>query len=229
MGAEVGMRVVETIAKIRRAYFAQGLGIKAICRELGVSRKVACKVIRSGASAFHYERGAQPLPKIGPWRDKLDQLLATNEGKAARERLTLIRLYEALKEFGYAGGYDAVRRYAGRWRRERGRTTANARDRRRRRKALLLHQQFERPKAPAAGRDFIHAGLGAAPNKDRADRQALKERPPRDLLSELLDRDARLHLTDVGLGKHELVERDVARRALRQFRRFGIRFRFVQG
>ncbi|MCK1741229.1 hypothetical protein IVA80_10190 [Bradyrhizobium sp. 139] len=44
MEAEVGMLVVETIAKIRRAYFVHGRSIKAICRELGVSRKVVRKV-----------------------------------------------------------------------------------------------------------------------------------------------------------------------------------------
>jgi hypothetical protein len=36
LGAEVGMLIVETIAKIRRAFFVQGKPIKAICRELGV-------------------------------------------------------------------------------------------------------------------------------------------------------------------------------------------------
>ena len=97
MGAEIGMLIVETIAKIRRAFFVQGKSIKAICRELRVSRKVVRKVIRSEATEFRYEREAQPLPKIGPWRDKLDQLLLANEGKASRERLTLIRLFEELR------------------------------------------------------------------------------------------------------------------------------------
>jgi hypothetical protein len=32
------------------------------------------------------ERQAQPLPKIGPWTDQIDELLLANEGKAARER-----------------------------------------------------------------------------------------------------------------------------------------------
>jgi hypothetical protein len=89
MEAEVGMLIVETIAKIRRAFFVQGKPIKAICRELSVSRKVVRQVIHSEATEFRYEREAQPLPKIGPWRDQLDQLLLTNEGKASRERLTL--------------------------------------------------------------------------------------------------------------------------------------------
>ena len=79
------MLVVETIAKIRRAYFVHGQPIKAICRELSVSRKVVRKVIRSEATEFRYEREAQPLPKIGPWRDQLDQLLLSNEAKALRE------------------------------------------------------------------------------------------------------------------------------------------------
>jgi hypothetical protein len=64
MGAGLGMLVVETIAKIRRAYFAQKKPIKAICREFRLSRKVVRKVIRSQATEFRYERGRQPLPRI---------------------------------------------------------------------------------------------------------------------------------------------------------------------
>jgi len=126
MGAGSGMLVVETIAKIRRAYFAQKKPIKAICREFRLSRKVVRKVIRSEATEFRYERGRQPLPRIDPWRDRLDGLLLANEGKPARERLTLIRIFEELRGLGYQGGYDAVRRYAQKWRVERGAATAEA-------------------------------------------------------------------------------------------------------
>src|SRR6202043_2405545 len=88
MGARLGMLVVETIAKIRCAFFVQKRPIKAICREFRVSRKVVRKVIRSEATEFRYERGRQPLPRIDPWREQLDGLLLANEGKPARERLT---------------------------------------------------------------------------------------------------------------------------------------------
>jgi transposase len=120
------MLVVETIAKIRRAYFAQKKPIKAICREFRLSRKVVRKVIRSEATEFRYERGRQPLPRIDPWRAQLDELLLANEGKAARERLTLIRIFEELRGLGYEGSYDAVRRYAKKWRVEHGAATAEA-------------------------------------------------------------------------------------------------------
>ena len=120
------MLVLETVAKIRRAYFVQRKTIKAICRELRVSRKVVRKVLRSEATEFHYERGEQPLPRIGPWQEALDELLALNEAKPARERLTLIRVFEELRGLGYEGGYDAVRRYARVWRRDRAATSVGA-------------------------------------------------------------------------------------------------------
>lgn len=52
--------------------------------------------------------------------------LLSNESKAARERLTLIRMFEELRALGYDGGYDAVRRYARSWGQRRGAATAAA-------------------------------------------------------------------------------------------------------
>ena len=120
------MLVVETIAKIRRAYFVQKKPIKLICREYRLSRKVVRKVIRSEATEFHYERGRQPLPRIDPWREQLDGMLLANEVKPRRERLTLMRVFEELRGLGYEGGYDSVRRYAKAWRVVRGAVTAQA-------------------------------------------------------------------------------------------------------
>jgi transposase len=126
MAARWGMLIVETIAKVRRAYFIHKKPIKAICREFGLSRRVVRKVIRSEATEFHYERRRQPLPRIDPWREQLDALLLANAEKPARERLTLIRVFEELHGLGYEGGYDAVRRYARVWRQARGTETAQA-------------------------------------------------------------------------------------------------------
>ena len=80
------MFVVETIARIRRAHFVQGKSIKAICRELRVSRKTVRKVIRSEETDFHYEREQQPMPRLGEWREKLDALLMAWATRAATTR-----------------------------------------------------------------------------------------------------------------------------------------------
>jgi len=120
------MKGVDTISRIRREFSIRGKTIKEIARELHVSRNTVRKVLRSGATSFEYERKVQPQPKIGPWRPELDRLLMANDGKPARERLTLIRLFEELRDLGYEGGYDAVRRYARGWRREQSAVTADA-------------------------------------------------------------------------------------------------------
>jgi transposase len=120
------MLVVETIGRIRREHFVKGKSIKEIVRELRVSRNTVRKVLRSGATAFAYLRSVQPRPRLGAWHADLDRLLLANEGKPARERLTLIRVYEELRELGFEGGYDAVRRYAKKWRVERGAAVAEA-------------------------------------------------------------------------------------------------------
>src|ERR1700752_4125713 len=109
------MLVVETVARIRREFFVKGKSIKEIVRDLKVSRNTVRKVLRSGATAFAYERAVQPLPKLVRWKDHLDRPGAANEANPGRERLTLIRLFEELRALGYGSGYDAVRRYARAW------------------------------------------------------------------------------------------------------------------
>ena len=120
------MLVVETIAKIRRAYYQDGKTLKQICRDLRISRNTVRKVIRSGATEFNYERRSQPRPKIGPWQSDLDELLSDNKKKPKRDRLTLVRIYEELLTKGYGGSYDAVRRYVAHWAKENSEATASA-------------------------------------------------------------------------------------------------------
>ena len=106
---------METIGRIRREHFVQGKSIKEIARDLRLSRNTVRKVLRSGETRKTYQREKQPQPKLGPWRMDLDRLLIENETKAARDRLTLTRVFDQLQNLGYDDGYDAIRRYARRW------------------------------------------------------------------------------------------------------------------
>ena len=120
------MLVVETVGRIRREHLVQRKSIKQIARNLGISRNTVRKILRSGETSFAYERDVQPQPKLGRWKADLDRMLVENAAKSLRERLTLIRLFEDLHGLGYAGGYDAVRRYARSWQREHASQTAPA-------------------------------------------------------------------------------------------------------
>ncbi|KGJ05912.1 hypothetical protein IT41_04380 [Paracoccus halophilus] len=63
-----------------------------------MSQKTVRKVIRFGATEFTYERIVQP--RIGPWRDALDRMLAKNSGRPKRGRLTRIRMFQELHALG---------------------------------------------------------------------------------------------------------------------------------
>jgi transposase len=120
------MLVVETIGRIRREHFIHGKSIKEIARDLRLSRNTVRKVLRSDETSFSYERQVQPRPKLGRWKEQLDRLLAANVEAPARERLTLIRIFEELRALGYDGGYDAIRRYARSWAKANATATADA-------------------------------------------------------------------------------------------------------
>ena len=98
------MTTVETVGRIRRAYFVQHQSVREIARRLHVSRKTVRKAIEAEDGKFRYERTSQPKPKLGEHIAELERLLAQNESKPRRERLTLVRLFEALKDQGYEGG-----------------------------------------------------------------------------------------------------------------------------
>jgi AraC-like DNA-binding protein len=120
------LKRVDTITRVRRAFHAQGWSLKRITRELHASRYTVRRILRSGETDFTDERGHQPRPRIGPWREHLDRFLQANEGKPPRERLTLIRIHERVRGLGYEGSCAAVRRHARTRPKARGSVTADA-------------------------------------------------------------------------------------------------------
>ncbi len=120
------MLVGETIGRIRREHLSKGKSIREIARDLKMSRNTVRKILRSDETALSHERQIQPRPKLGRWETDIDRMPLKNAEASARERLTMIRLFEKLRALGYQGGYDAVRRYAKTWSREHASQTASA-------------------------------------------------------------------------------------------------------
>ena len=120
------MMSVDVIGDIRRAYFEQRLPIKEIVRTLRVSRATVRKVVRSHKTAFKYERGVQPAPKLGAWVEVLAQILEKEAKLPRRERRSTQRLFEELRGRGYDGAHDSVHRFTKSWRDEQARTPAHA-------------------------------------------------------------------------------------------------------
>jgi len=118
---------VDTIAKVRRAFFVHQRKIKAIARDLKLARNTVREIVRAEQQTEHgYVRKEQPRPRLGAHMAALEEMLSENAKQPKRERVTYERMFAELRLGGYAGGYDAVRRYGRAWAEREGERTAEA-------------------------------------------------------------------------------------------------------
>jgi transposase len=114
------MLILETITKVRLAYFRDGKGIREIARKFNLARNTVKNIIRSGITDQEYKRSEQPRPKLGIFVKQLAEWLKEDSIKPVRHRRSSQILFEQLQREGYEGGYDTLRRYVGRWQEEDG-------------------------------------------------------------------------------------------------------------
>ena len=72
------MVTVDTIAKVRRAYFVQKRKIKAIARDLKLARNTVRQIVRAEQQTEHrYLRKEQPRPRLSGHVAALEQMPQT--------------------------------------------------------------------------------------------------------------------------------------------------------
>lgn len=115
------------VGEIRRMHGVEGCSIREIVRRLGVSRNTVRDVLRESRDPeVKYERVNAHMPKLGPFKGQLEEILEEEWGKPPRDRMNGEQLYARLQGLGYGGAVDSVRRFAKRWREERGAAGAEA-------------------------------------------------------------------------------------------------------
>jgi transposase len=112
---------VEDREKIRRAYFIEKQSLRQIARELHVARKTVRKAIGSAEAEQYKLSGSRPAPLLGPYRRRIDELLAENEKLPRKQHYTGYRIYQELAKAGYQGSASTVRGYIAARRREKRR------------------------------------------------------------------------------------------------------------
>src|SRR5579871_2972388 len=116
------MRTVDDFAAIRQAH-RDGLSIRQIARQLGVGRDTVRKALNNPEPQPYTLSRPRPAPTFGPFREVVDAILAQDETAPRKQRHTACQVFRRLRaEYGYAGGYDQVRRYLQQRRRERRET-----------------------------------------------------------------------------------------------------------
>src|SRR5215471_12426862 len=79
------MVTVETIGRIRRAFWVDKKPIRQIVRELRISRQTVRKAVRGASTEFRYERQVQPQPRLGAYVARLDAMLEANSKRLSRQ------------------------------------------------------------------------------------------------------------------------------------------------
>jgi transposase len=109
---------VEDREKIRRAYFIEKQSLRQIAQELHVARKTARKAIESAEPGNYTLAAPRGAPVLGPFKDRIDELLDTNTKLPLKQRYTSHGIYKELVKDGYAGGESTVRGYIAERRRQ---------------------------------------------------------------------------------------------------------------
>ena len=117
------MLTVDDYARIRRAY-RDGMSLREIARTFHHSRKKIREVLRGEGEPTPYpKRRQQAAPQLGRFHDRILEILKQDESAPPKQRHTRMRIFERMRdEDGYTGGYDAVRRFVNRHRKNQAET-----------------------------------------------------------------------------------------------------------
>src|SRR5262245_9956170 len=112
------MLTVDDYAKIRLAH-RDGLSIRAIARTFGHSRRKVRQVLANPQPKPYTRRKPAPAPVLGSFHAVIDAILTADDSAPPKQRHTAMQLFRRLRdEYSYTGGYDQVRRYVGKHRRQ---------------------------------------------------------------------------------------------------------------
>jgi transposase len=116
------MLTVFQYGDIRRAH-RDGMSIRDIARTYHHSRRKIRQILAEGQPRSYTRKQPTLAPVLGGFHTKIDAILTADEDAPPKQRHTAMQIYRRLRdEHAYQGGYDAVRRYVGRHRRDRRET-----------------------------------------------------------------------------------------------------------
>lgn len=95
---------------IRRRVEVEGASKRSIQREYGIHFQTLQKILKYPEPPGYRERKKRSRPKLGPFLEIIASILDQDKEAPKKQRHTAQRIFDRLcKEYGYAGGYTAVR------------------------------------------------------------------------------------------------------------------------
>ncbi|MCJ7434050.1 MAG: IS21 family transposase [Anaerolineales bacterium] len=113
------MKTVDDYEKIRKAYYVEGLSIRAISKQLGHCRKAIRKALDHAEPEGYQRKKPHTAPKIAPYQSRIEELLKESEQMPRKQRYTGHKIYQLLQMEGYRGSESNIHRYVSLQRRAR--------------------------------------------------------------------------------------------------------------
>ena len=99
---------MERWCKIRQRVLREGESIRQVQRETGLHFQTMKRILtHSSPPAFRCPE--RPRPKTGPYLERIKGILDADKDLPRKQRHTAKRIFEVIREEGYAGGYTQVK------------------------------------------------------------------------------------------------------------------------
>ena len=100
---------MEDWTDIRERVASGKVSKRAILRETGMHWKTLKKILTHSEPPGYRLRKARPKQKLGPYQERIEQILKEDQLLPRKQRHTAKRVWERLKEAGFTGGYTVVK------------------------------------------------------------------------------------------------------------------------
>jgi len=99
---------MEKWCRIRQRVLREGVSIRQIQRETGLHFETIKRVL-AHPSPPEFRCPERPHPKIGPYLERITEILKADGDLPKKQRHTAKRIFERIREEGYTGGYTQVK------------------------------------------------------------------------------------------------------------------------
>ena len=96
--------------QIRRRVLVEGVSKRQILRETGLHWKTLEKILTFSEPPGYRLSAVRPQPKLGPFLDRIRQIIRDDQQFPRKQRHTARRIFECLKSEGYTGGETQVKK-----------------------------------------------------------------------------------------------------------------------
>ena len=96
--------------EIRRKVLVEGFSKRQVLRETGMHWTTLEKILSHGEPPGYRAKVPRPKPKVGPYLERIAQILESDRELPKKQRHTAKRIFERLsEEESYSGGYTAIK------------------------------------------------------------------------------------------------------------------------